>query len=62
MINHGYLHCAILKVLSGFYETTAYEARDISKYCKFLFQNTQSEILEVSKIIKNNLKFTKAAC
>ena len=60
--NHGYLHCAILKVLSGFSETRAHEARDISKYCKFLFQNIQNEILEVSKMIKNNLKFTKAAC
>ena len=50
--SHGHLHCAILKVLYNFKVKKALEARD--PFLNYIF--------EMFKILKNNMKFTRAAC
>ena len=57
--NRDYLHCAILKALHGFQgEKGAPKSRDM----QYILQNVQNEIFKIFKILKNDMKFTKAAC
>ena len=56
--NRGYLHCAILKALHSFQEKRARKSR----YMQFFLQNVQNQIFKISRMFKNNMKFTRAAC
>ena len=55
--NRRCLHCAILKVLYGFKEKGAHNARDML----FFLQNVKNKISKILKMFKNNMKFTRAA-
>ena len=56
--NRGCLHCPILKTLHGFQKKRAHKSRDM----QFFVQNVQNETFEIFKMLKNNMKFTRAAC
>ena len=56
--SHGCLRCAIIKVLHNFKEKRAHKPRYVQQF----FQYFQNKTLEILKMFKNNMKFTRTAC
>ena len=60
--NQSYLHGAILKALHGFQKKRVHKSRCM----QFFLQNVQNDFLQndfkISRMFKNNVKFTRAAC
>ena len=52
------MHCTTLKALHGFQKKRAHKSREI----KCFLQNVQNEIFKISKMFKNIINFTRAAC
>ena len=55
--NRGCLHCAI--ILKPY---TVFRKREPTSHMQFFLPNIQNEIFKIFKMLKSNMKFTRAAC